>query len=90
MSDTDTLLAERQTTHGDYSEQAIVTQGLKDVMHASLNWMVLNEPQKETLHMIANKIGRVLSGDPNFLDHWDDIAGYATLVGNNLRNNPTE
>jgi hypothetical protein len=32
------------------------------------------------LEMIAHKIGRVLAGDPNHADHWDDIAGYARLV----------
>jgi hypothetical protein len=30
--------------------------------------------------MICYKMGRILSGDSNNLDHWDDIAGYATLV----------
>ena len=34
--------------------------------------------------MIACKIARILSGDPNWRDHWDDIAGYATLVAERL------
>jgi hypothetical protein len=32
------------------------------------------------LEMIAHKIARILSGDPNHRDHWEDIAGYAELV----------
>ena len=34
--------------------------------------------------MIAHKIGRILAGDPNHIDHWLDIAGYATLVAKEL------
>ena len=30
--------------------------------------------------MIAHKIGRILAGNPDFKDHWDDIAGYAVLI----------
>jgi hypothetical protein len=30
--------------------------------------------------MIAHKIGRIIAGDPDFRDHWDDLAGYATLI----------
>ncbi|WP_257617167.1 hypothetical protein [Campylobacter pinnipediorum] len=36
--------------------------------------------------MIAHKIARILAGNPNYKDHWDDIAGYATLVSKELEN----
>jgi hypothetical protein len=29
--------------------------------------------------MIALKLSRILSGQANFKDHWNDIAGYAKL-----------
>jgi hypothetical protein len=83
--DTDQLLAERGKTHGEYSEHAHTTQLLKDVMHESRNWEILSPMQRESLEMFAHKIGRILSGDPSFHDHWDDIAGYAKLVGNHHR-----
>jgi hypothetical protein len=35
--------------------------------------------------MILNKVSRILAGDPGHVDHWDDIAGYATLVADILR-----
>ena len=73
------LIAERGRTHGDYSEHAACTQTLKFHMEETRNWSMLNFTQRETLHMIAHKIGRILSGDPNFRDHWADIAGYAQL-----------
>lgn len=74
------LLNERQKTHGDYGDHARLTQALKDKMFDEEGWVRLNDCQKEALHMIAHKIGRILAGNPSFKDHWDDIAGYAKLV----------
>lgn len=39
----------------------------------------------EAIEMIFHKIGRIGAGNPNFVDHWEDIAGYATLVAQRLR-----
>jgi len=44
------------------------------------NQPALTNQQKESLEMILLKCGRILSGDPSFADHWDDIAGYAKLA----------
>ncbi len=46
----------------------------------SPNWETMTYDQREGLDMIANKIARILNGDPNYADSWHDIAGYATLV----------
>jgi hypothetical protein len=35
--------------------------------------------------MIAHKLGRIVNGDPNYVDSWVDIAGYATLVAKRLQ-----
>jgi len=45
----------------------------------------LDADQIEALDMIAHKIARILNGDPNYADSWDDIAGYAKLVGDRLK-----
>jgi hypothetical protein len=84
MTDINTLLAERGKTHGKYEDHARVTQQLKEIMHAGVKWNALNNSEKEALEMIAHKIGRILSGNPHFKDHWDDIAGYSTLVANDV------
>jgi hypothetical protein len=81
------LLADRAKTHGDFLHHALITQELKEVIHnpdryGNNFWAELNVCQQETLDMIAHKIGRILAGDPNFRDHWIDIAGYAILVAN--------
>lgn len=35
--------------------------------------------------MIAGKIARIINGDPNYVDSWHDIAGYATLIEQELK-----
>lgn len=76
------LLEKRSTTHGAYKENARGAQAIKSAMRAERRWSELSDVQKESLEMIATKIGRILAGNPSEKDHWDDIAGYATLVSN--------
>jgi len=76
MSD---ILDEREKTHGSYFSVSTMAQSLKDAMRHGKNWDELDDPQRESLEMIASKIGRILSGNPHDVDHWRDIAGYATL-----------
>ena len=71
----------KQKTHGDYKNTANISQALKGVMATGKNWDALKDTQREALELIAMKIGRILSGDQNFRDHWDDIEGYAELGG---------
>ena len=87
LSLTEVLLSERQKTHGDFIDHARVTWRLKQVLKDEEIIMGKNfsPVQTEALEMICHKIGRIFAGNPDFLDHWDDIAGYATLVAENLR-----
>lgn len=82
LDPTKTLITERGKTHGDFGAHALITQNLKLMMQNSVDdkWLSLTAAQRESLEMIAHKIGRILAGDPDFRDHWDDIAGYARLV----------
>ena len=82
--DIDALLRERGATHGDYAAHAEVTQRLKIMMRMQPGWLMLTAMQAEALEMIAHKIARVIVGNPNHADHWDDIAGYARLVSQRL------
>lgn len=86
MNNIEQTLAERETSHGDYRDHAHTAQGIKNVMLNSTKWQSLSDPQKESLDMIAHKVGRILNGDSNFIDSWRDLAGYATLVVNILQN----
>jgi len=73
------LLSEREKTHGKYRDVAALSQALKDVMRSSKNWHRLTDGQREALEMDASKTARILSGDADFRDHWDDKAGYSKL-----------
>ena len=85
MSTIKEILEDRQNTHGELMKQALICQCIKDVMRITDNWKTLKADQKECLEMIAHKTARILAGDANHLDHWDDIAGYALLVAHRLK-----
>lgn len=84
--ETSDLLHERGKTHGDYSDHATCTQDLKRCLSFWLNKRAergqpdLSDEAKESLDMILHKIGRIVAGQWDHPDHWDDIAGYAKLV----------
>jgi hypothetical protein len=73
------LTNERKSTHGDWVEQSATANALKGNMRGCPGWTALTASQKEALDMIATKMSRILTGNPNEPDHWDDIAGYAFL-----------
>lgn len=79
------ILDERKKTHGEYATHARMAQDLKNVVRNSPNTSRLSDAQMEGLDMILHKVARILNGDPNHVDHWDDIAGYATLVSRELK-----
>ena len=74
------ILAERQKTHGDFYDVAMMAQELKDAMRRGKTWGSLDDTEREALQMIASKIGRILAGNHDEVDHWRDIAGYAELA----------
>lgn len=86
MSEVDKIIDERELTHGDYTNTARIIQKLKVVVMNELSQRntrgqaPLDHVQRESIDMIVHKIGRIISGNPNTKDHWDDIAGYAQLA----------
>ena len=86
MEQVNDILEQRGSRYGDFKTHADITQTLKAVKNLyvkSLN-KGLNPSQHESLDMIFHKIGRIINGDPNYVDSWVDIAGYAQLVVNQL------
>lgn len=76
----DETIAQRQSTHGRFTDNSAVAQALKDVYRASNNWVLLPPYMREAFDMTAHKQGRILSGDFMFYDHWLDIGGYNARV----------
>jgi len=79
------LLNERGKQYGEFYGHAHITQAIKAAMAASPNWHILSPDKREALEMIAHKVGRVLNGNPEYLDSWTDIAGYSTLVADAIK-----
>jgi len=84
MSITDQILRDREQTHGAFREVAGYSQAIKNLMRSSRNWERLDVAQAQALEVIADKMARILCGDPAFLDHWQDGAGYFELVVRDL------
>jgi hypothetical protein len=84
---TEQILAERQTTHGNFTDNADISQHLKRIVRSGLVYNEMTNVQKEAIDMILHKIARAVSGNPHFTDHYADIAGYATLVVNDTEDN---
>lgn len=76
------ILKERQKTHGEFKDNALISQNLKMFFRKCEGWDCMDNVQREALDMIALKLSRILSGNYKVEDHWDDIAGYAKLGKN--------
>ena len=81
------ILTERGKTYGPFVDLAEIAQVLKDEIRAHIvkRKTDLSFDQQEALDMTCTKIARIVNGDPNHIDSWDDIAGYARLVADRLR-----
>jgi hypothetical protein len=83
----DKILDERGARYGKFSGHAEIAQQLKGVIAVfeANRGCDLAFDQREALQMICHKIARILNGDPNYVDSWVDIAGYAQLVADRLQ-----
>ncbi len=94
MTDTiQSTLAERGDRYGDFTGHADIAQ---ELMHVIQNaeaikmdgrhlkpgepWNNLDAVKRQAITVIADKIARILNGDPNYKDNWHDIQGYAKLA----------
>lgn len=82
-------LAERGNRYGVFADHAKIAQGLQDVMRAAPRWQHLDFDMKQALSVIADKIARILNGDPFYTDNWHDLQGYAKLIEDRLNMIPS-
>ena len=80
------VLNARGQDYGKFRDSAALTQGIKRLLadHAARHNKLFADDQWEALEMIVTKIARIVNGSPDKVDHWVDIAGYATLVADRL------
>lgn len=78
-------LEERGSRYGKFVDHAAIAQRMQDAMRMAPNWMTLKPDVKQALTVIADKIARILNGDPDYIDNYHDISGYAQLIENRLK-----
>ena len=79
-------LAARAERYGTFQANADASQRIKTLLKelATEHDTPLTAIHAEAMDNIAQKLSRILCGDPNYDDNWRDIAGYSTLVLNIL------
>ena len=79
----------RAKDYGLFKDGAALMQSLKRSLaeHAARHNKAFADDQWEALEMIVHKMGRIVNGNPDVVDHWVDIAGYATLIADRLQGN---
>jgi hypothetical protein len=90
LPDINETLAERGKTHGDWPVQAEVADYIISTIAGKMNrdsdiWWHMTPSQRQAITLIATKLARIACGNPHEVDHWHDIAGYATLAAEEIR-----
>lgn len=86
------ITAKRGSVYGPFLHNSIVAQNIKAAMrnipdpnNEGLKWEALPVDVREALDLIALKVSRIVTGDPEYLDNFDDIGGYAKIVADRIR-----
>jgi hypothetical protein len=85
----DETLDARAQDYGKFKDGPALMQAIKRTLadHARMHNKTFADDQWEALEMIVHKIGRIVNGNPDKVDHWVDIAGYAKLIADRLQGN---
>lgn len=81
----DATLEARGDLYGDFGKNSAVMMQIVESMMAGDNWHSVPQTHRAALIYIAGKISRIVCGDPNAIDNWHDIGGYAKLVEGKIR-----
>lgn len=84
MADIQETLAEREVQHGPFLNHCGIEDSLRTLLEQHGD--NLNVVQRIGLGMIFHKIARILNKGHRHSDTWHDIAGYATLVEQDILN----
>lgn len=81
----------RKNTHGSWQLGAKVAQVLKRTIKSHMTELGPHtDSVMEGVDRICMKLSRIAVGDATEPDHWHDIAGYATLVENAIRQSDSQ
>ena len=77
-------LEQRGSRYGKFKDVAATTYALQEILRNAKNHEHMTDDQVIALDMICNKMARIVNGDPNYIENWHDISGYAALVEQEL------
>ena len=80
----DNTLKQRGNRYGTFENNARLTQALMDVVD-ELGQNDLSPVHREMVHMTFHKIARMCCGDQWYEDNPHDIAGYAKLLEDHIK-----
>jgi len=87
VESTESILNERGARYGSFTNQATLSQGLKNgvmqhyfATHGGQEADPLPAYMVEAISMICHKLARIANGDPYYVDSWSDLCGYSQLV----------
>ena len=78
------ILEDRKKDYGSFSELATMERAMKKAIAHKVP-MIEEDYKVTALGMIIHKIARIVNGNSSKIDTWQDIAGYAELVVNELK-----
>lgn len=79
------ILQARGARYGKFTDNAKIAQLLKATLRIGKRWGDAAYDVREAADNICIKLSRMLTGDPEYVDNWDDIAGYAKVVADRIR-----
>lgn len=84
MTELNKILSERGDRYGRFADVAKTTKRIEWAIQWAMHGKSMRDYQEVALQMIASKLARIANGDPDYVDNWIDIAGYALLVVDEL------
>ncbi len=79
-TDFNEVLEERKEQHGDFTDNAGMSQMFKYAIRLYPKWIELSSTKQEAMDNILQKVARYIAGDGTHVDSLIDIQGYAQLL----------
>lgn len=80
----DSILAERGSNYGKFSNHAHLAQTLKSVFDSHVRQYgqpeLFTDAMNEAIEMVLHKLSRIGNGTPVYIENWRDIIGYTQLA----------
>lgn len=79
MTDINQVLAERGSNYGDWGRECRMNEIIIETLSTGEGWSQMDPTQREAMRRLVMKTVRIANGNPDHLDSWRDLEGYARL-----------